>query len=349
MEIDYISAIEGELEAKIESQSIEEQATCVGIFKIKTANQTIKDASKQPQPVSLWKCLWYEGEVCCLFSDSNLGKSVYAVQIAEHIAQTRKVLYFDFELTEKQFQERYTDEYNQTHTFPPDLYRVEINHEEIDPTRYDEALLDGIEQAALNKDVKVLIIDNLTYLCSCSEKGEIAGLFMTKLSSLKHKHGFSILVLAHTPKRFLSNPITQNDLAGSKKLYNFFDSCFALGQSVKGENYRYIIQLKVRYGALTFGKNNVIICTVEKEGDFLHFVERGCSTEREHLRDKFEERKEFARKVKSLAKEGLSERQIASQLKSNKSTVHHALQNNKWSGSNEDATNVNHSEPPRTK
>lgn len=349
MDIDYITAIKSQIEAAKDYESIERQATCVGIFKIKTANQTIEDASKQPQPVSLWKSLWYEGEVCCLFSDSNLGKSVYAVQIAQHIAKTRKVLYFDFELTEKQFQERYTDEFNQTHIFPPDLYRVEINHEEIDPTRYDEALLDGIEQAALHKGVNVLIIDNLTYLCSCSEKGEIAGIFMTKLSSLKHKYGFSILVLAHTPKRFLSNPITQNDLAGSKKLYNFFDSCFALGQSVKGENYRYIIQLKVRYGALSFGKNNVIICTVEKQGDFLQFVEHGYSTEREHLRDKFEERKEFACKVKSLAKEGLSERQIASQLNSNKSAVHNALQNYKWSGLNEDTTNKNHIEPHRTK
>lgn len=348
MEIDFISTIKGELATAEESRSSEDCSTCIGIFKIKTANQTVEEAIKQPKPITLWKNLWYEGEVCCLFSDSNLGKSVYAVQIAQHIAKSRKVLYFDFELTEKQFQERYTDEFNQAHIFPQDLYRVEINHEEIDPTRYDEALLDGIEQAALQKGADILIIDNLTYLCSCSEKGEIAGLFMTKLSSLKHKHGFSILVLAHTPKRFLSNPITQNDLAGSKKLYNFFDSCFALGQSVKGESYRYIIQLKVRYGALTYGKNNVIICTVEKKGDFLQFVEQGYSTEREHLREKGEDRKEFSERVRSLVDKGYSEREIATQLGCNKSRVHRALEQRKTTGSNYRANHTNlpnHDEP----
>ncbi len=336
MEIDYISTIQEQLKAATESARSESESTCVGIFKIKTANQTIEDASKQPKPKPLWKSLWYEGEVCCLFSDSNLGKSVYAVQIAEHVAQSRKVLYFDFELTDKQFQERYTDEFGNTHVFPPHLYRVSINQETIDPTRYDDALLDGIEQAALQKDVSILIIDNLTYLCSCSEKGEIAGLFMTKLFSLKHKYGFSILVLAHTPKRFLSNPITQNDLAGSKKLYNFFDSCFALGKSTMGESFRYIIQLKVRYGSLTNGKDNVIICSVEKVGDFLQFVEHGSSSEREHLRDRFEEKYEFAKKVKNLSDEGYTERQIANTLGSNKSAVHLVLTKIRKSGLNEE-------------
>ena len=36
------------------------------------------------------------------------------------------------------------------------------------------------------------------------------------------RYALSILVLAHTPKRSLDCPITSNDLAGSKRLYNFF-------------------------------------------------------------------------------------------------------------------------------
>ncbi len=82
----------------------------VGMFTIMTANRTIQDAKLRPDPAPLWMTLWYEGEVCCLFSDSNLGKSIYATQIAADIAQKQKVLYFDFELSDKQFQLRYTDE-----------------------------------------------------------------------------------------------------------------------------------------------------------------------------------------------------------------------------------------------
>ena len=36
------------------------------------------------------------------------------------------VLYLDFELSEKQFQLRYTDEYGKPYTFPERLYRVSL-------------------------------------------------------------------------------------------------------------------------------------------------------------------------------------------------------------------------------
>ena len=74
-------------------------------------------------------------------------------------------------------------------------------------------------------------------------------------------------------------PITQNDLAGSKKLYNFFDSVFAIGKSAKDENLRYIKQLKVRYGNFEYGGNNVIVCAIEKADDFLRFVTLGHAAE----------------------------------------------------------------------
>lgn len=39
-----------------------------------------------------------------------MGKSIYAVQIAKAISSAgRRVIYFDFELSDKQFQLRYTD------------------------------------------------------------------------------------------------------------------------------------------------------------------------------------------------------------------------------------------------
>lgn len=79
----------------------------VGMLRIKTANQTILDAATRPNPKDLYHSLWYEGEVCCLFADSNLGKSIYAVQMADEIARDQKILYVDCELFDKQFQLRY--------------------------------------------------------------------------------------------------------------------------------------------------------------------------------------------------------------------------------------------------
>ena len=78
----------------------------IGAMSIKTANRTILEASLLPMPRALWDSFWYEGELSCLFADSNVGKSILAVQIADRIARTDNVLYLDFELSEKQFQLR---------------------------------------------------------------------------------------------------------------------------------------------------------------------------------------------------------------------------------------------------
>lgn len=310
--VDYIQLIADELLKGERASQVSEQ---VGMFTIKTANQTIRDAAQRPDPDSLWLSLWYEGEVCCLFSDSNLGKSILAVQIATCIAERRKVLYFDFELSDKQFQLRYVDDCGNLYQFPDNLYRVEINRESYEVADFENAVIDNIEQAAVRTDAKVLIIDNLTYLCIAAEKGDAAGALMLKLMQLKRQHGFSILVLAHTPKRALSNPITQNDLAGSKRLFNFFDSVFAIGRSAKDGDLRYIKQLKVRYGNYTYDSENVIVCSIEKVGAFLQFVTNGYATEREHLKEPSDKDKtNLINEVKRLVAEGMSQREIARTL-----------------------------------
>ena len=317
-------------EIGIELIKAEQMKDCVpseiGIFTIKTANQAIREAKQRPNPEDLWLTLWYEGEACCLFADSNLGKSIYAVQIATSIAEKQRVLYFDFELSDKQFQLRYTDEEGNLFQFPNNLYRVEINREALGIDNFEDSVILNIEEAAVKTNAKVLIIDNLTYLCIATEKGDLAGSLMMKLMRLKREYGLSILVLAHTPKRPLTNPITQNDLAGSKKLYNFFDSVFAIGKSAKDSNLRYIKQLKVRYGNYTYDMDNVIVCSIEKVGSFLKFVQIGFAEEREHLKEQTEnDITTLIENAKDLRSQGKSIREIASILGVSKSKIDRLL------------------------
>ena len=298
----------------------------VGVLRIKTANETIIEALQRPDPKPLWLSLWYEGEVCCLFADSNLGKSIYAVQIGENIALTKKVLYFDFELSDKQFQLRYTDQDNRLHHFSDNFFRVEIDRDSLDVASFEDTLINTIEAAALQYGAKILIIDNLTWLCCNSEQGDDAGRFMKRLMALKKKHDLSLLIIAHTPKRNLSSPITANDLAGSKKLYNFFDSCFAIGQSAKDCGLRYIKQMKNRHGEFVYDAENVIVCQIEKIDAFLQFTTIGYATEREHLKRPSEnDLSQEIISVKELNQEGLSVREIARQLNMSKSKVHRIL------------------------
>ncbi|MBQ3245727.1 MAG: AAA family ATPase [Bacteroidales bacterium] len=313
---DPITAIIAELESSQETDDI-------GMFTIRTANRTIAEAAMRPNPRQLYQELWYEGEVCCLFSDSNLGKSIYAVQMADTIATLRPVLLVDCELTDKQFQMRYTDiDTGVMHIFPELLYRAEINPNTLDVKDYETKIFHHIEAAAQHMKCNIIIIDNLTYLCNSSDKGVDAGLFMMKLMNLKKKYGWSLLIIAHTPKRSLMSPITQNDLAGSKKLYNFFDSVFAIGKSAKDSRLRYVKQLKVRAGEFRYDSSNVIVYEIEKTDGFVHFEFKEFSTEKEHLKERTE--KEITsthRNVHELKSQGKSTREIAAYLGLSKSKV----------------------------
>ena len=73
-----------------------------------------------------------------------------------------------------------------------------------------------------------ILYHNITFICNDSEKGATAGSFMMKLIRPKKKYFLTTIVIAHTPKRRGWEPITQNDLAGSAKLINFFDAVILL-------------------------------------------------------------------------------------------------------------------------
>ena len=299
----------------------------VGMLSIKTANKSVDDALKMPDPVDLFYGLLNEGEVACLFADSNAGKSIFAVQMADYISRYRKVLYVDCELSEKQFQLRYTSkEMGFRYVFSDNFYRAEIDPEHICVQHYEEAIIKDIEAAALQTGSKILIIDNLTYLCNSSEKGDVAGLFMMKLIALKKKHAMTLLVISHTPKRNLSNPITQNDLAGSKKLYNFFDNVFAIGQSAKDKRIKFVKQVKVRASEYIYDSDNVIIYEITNEDGYVHFLHKGYGKESEHLKDRTEEEDlQNNSNIMMLHKEGKSVREIADLVNKSKTTVHRII------------------------
>lgn len=289
----------------------------IGVLCIKDANEWCEEAAQRPDPKKLWMSLWYEGECACLFADTNLGKSIYAVQIASEIAKNEPVLYCDFELSDKQFQLRYTDEATGAlFRFPSNFKRAEIDPEAMGEivmgATYEDIVVQDIESAAVAHSVKVIIIDNLSYICNNSEKADAAGRLMVSLVRLKKKYGWSLLALAHSPKRPLTSPIDQNTLAGSKKLINFFDSAFAIGRSAKDEALRYIKQIKCRYGSFEYGADNVIVADISKDNGFLKFNHIGYAKEREHLKEVSEkDESEADNQILEFHRQGKTQREIS--------------------------------------
>lgn len=295
------------------------------MFSYKTANEWIAEARQRPDPVSLWHNLWFEGEVCCLFADTNVGKSIYAIQIAEHIAKSRPVLYFDFEMSDKQFQMRYTNPDTGTvHRFSDNFGRLEFSRSGGNLANLQE-IIDQIELQVIEREARVLIIDNITWICNRSESGDAAGELMQLLIDLKRRRGLSILVLAHTPKRNISSPLTQNSLAGSKRIANFMDSMFAIGLSkINRPRGRYIKQIKVRSTEMMYGETNVITAMMVKQGDFIGLEHTGYAWEREQLEEPDSEdieRDEARQEIIERIQSGQTQRQICKEMKISPNTL----------------------------
>jgi RecA-family ATPase len=325
--INHVQELQNQLEVEKQSK---------GLFKVKTANEWMEEAKNTPIPEMLFGEFWHENEICILFADSNLGKSILAVQIANSVSKGEKingfkleapkqpVLYFDFELSAKQFEVRYSLKvegqkvFENHYSFDDNFMRVEIDPEEDGPnekTEFENYLNQSFEKSIIDTGAKVLIVDNLTYLKDETERSKDALPLMKYLKALKSKYGLSILALAHTPKRDLSRPITQNDLGGSKMLFNFIDSCFALGQSNTDKNIRYIKQVKARNTAMIYDTDNVVVCQLDKPFNYLAFEFIAFGAEQEHLKHYSKEDKENTiEQAKALSSEGYSQREIQNKL-----------------------------------
>lgn len=299
----------------------------VGFFKIQSANEWIDEAEGEPVDKMLFDCFWYEGELCVLFSSSNLGKSILGYQIADSITKGKKiegfrieaegqpVLYFDFELNKKKFRKRYTQDNQSPYKFHESLKRIEMESSkmtESDVEGYDEnTVLERIEQVLTQTDVKVLIVDNMSYMIRNNEKAKDATSFLFKLNILKSKHKLSILVLGHTPKREFEKPLSLMDLAGSAAMGNFIDSAFAIGKVSQNVGERYIKQVKQRDSEEVYHSENVCIMKIEKVDSFLQMRFQDYGIERELLKKvDGESKEELIQKVKDLHTMGKSVREI---------------------------------------
>ena len=311
------------------------------------ASERLLDAQKQQDVKPLLGAIWFTGELHVLFADCGVGKSIWATQIADAISkgnsvyhdlpnenEPKKVLFYDFELSDKQFQKRYTNEDGELYPFSENLYIDNIDFLELMEANKDgkipadDLLINKIESDIIQLKADVLIIDNITYLKTESAQDvNVASQLIKKLIYLKRTYNLSILVLAHTPKINPNTPITINHLAGSKVLANLIDSASAIGKSSLDSNLRYIKQCKAsRSHEELFGDNNVITIKKTHNDNFLKmdFVE--YNYEVEHFKNLDKEEKEAKKMeeialVKKLALEGLSTRKIMEQTGISKSKV----------------------------
>ncbi len=316
------------------------------LFLARPANAYLNAANGKPKSERrLFGDFWLEGEMTVLFGETGSGKSVLAMQIARALAggprlepfemdvEPGRVAYFDFELTDDQFQKRYTSDASrpgETSPFPDNLIRCPPQVLRSLPPGFEnfhDFLIGSITHLVEYLDAKFIILDNITWLSPNLEASPTAQRLMKTLVQLKKELGISILVLAHTQKRFSRTPIEIAHLNGSKMLSVFADSMFALGTSRRGKRLRYIKATKHRNTPDRDAETEVATVKIGKEGNFLGFTYVDLTDERSHNGWSYgqADRPEFVEQVRGLAERQFTQREIAEQLGVGSTTINRCL------------------------
>ena len=276
--------------------TINEGAVKKRAFNVWSANQVLDDAAKQPIPNMLFSEFIFEGELTTLYAPTNRGKSFLALHIAHLIASGKSldglenesdpqgVIFFDLELSKVQFRARYSEEYKDANG--KRAYKNQVTFHEnlmiakfaatITPKGVDQVdwYFSQIKETAEECKAKIIFLDNISWLTNKGlEKMEDAKKLIERLLRLVKQDGYTIIVLAHTPKVGDNTPITMRDLAGSAGLGNFCDAAFIINESwSQGKPYKYLKQVKCRSAIKVYDESNVLTVMMEQiEPNFVGF------------------------------------------------------------------------------
>lgn len=297
----------------------EKSAVDTGSFRVASMNEYLEKAKALPPLVVLYPNIVLEGDLCIIFGQSGIGKTIFAMQVARDIAaKGKRVLYLDFEMSERQLALRYN-----TPNFPPTFFRAELKTDSL----VDNILME-IERAAVENHAEVLFIDNITALGQSLDKGLEAGTLMTSLNALKKEHGWTLVVLNHVPKRYSgAMPLSLEAIQGSAKLNQLVDDAIGLGVSSKDHSVVYVKQCKWRNGEMELYADHVAVYerTKDELGN-LGFSFRDYGSERELLVvETGNGQDDLKASVSSLHGQGCTQQQIADQLNISQSKVSRIL------------------------
>jgi hypothetical protein len=310
-DVDYILSSFHELQ--------EQGAVDAGGFHVSSMNDCVRRGKSLPPIVVLYPNIVLEGDLCIIFGQSGIGKTIFAMQVARDIAATgKRVLYADFEMTLRQLALRY-----ESPNFPPTFFRAEMDMEA--PVG---DVLKGIETAAVTNMAEVVFIDNITALSQSLDKSSDAGSLMASLNALKRKYNWTLVILNHVPKMFSGSvPLSLAAIQSSAKLNQLIDDAVGLGQSSRDKSMVYVKQCKWRNGELVLDADNVALYERTKNGEGnLCFTFRSYDTEAVHLETaSSNEHERLKARVRELSSQGMKQQDIAKECGITQSKVSRLL------------------------
>ena len=254
------------------------------VFNMKPMADVMDEARSQHPLRQLCSSLIYEDDLCMVFSDTNVGKTLLAMDIAAMIAsgediepyhcdtKPQKVLYIDCEMSQGQLFHRY-----ENRLFHENLIRATLS-DKMDPAMAQDFAVDAIQQYCTETGCRVVFVDNITALGSTVDVEDATDI-MLNLKKLT-KEGITVVVIAHTPKIETNQPLVKESMGGAKVLANLCDSIIGIARTRQG--YRYVKHLKTRMVKDTTDNSELDYFTISEE-PYLHFQYEGRETEQKLL------------------------------------------------------------------
>ena len=147
-------------------------------------------AAKAANRVKIYSDSWHEGEFACVLGSNAADAAEKALRVAETVAETRPVLFFNFQGNPRAF----------TGAAPRRLLRVNVELADLDPKDID-GFMAKIEETIAASGARVCVIDSLFHLCEWRGKSAGARFFVLRLREMGRRLGISLLLGATARKR----------------------------------------------------------------------------------------------------------------------------------------------------
>ena len=212
-------------------------------------------------PVPIVDSLLYEKDILGIAGATNVGKSVFSLQLSTCIAmgvpfmtfnipKPKRVMHVQFELKDEGFA-RLIKVTSQTllEQCPVEAHRFEENCVFLSSGQRDlfTDKYDAIEANLRHTDVDVLVIDNLNTSVGVDvSKNEMAMEVLRKLINLKQKYNLSIIMVSHHKKIDVPAPIDISQMLGGSAYTNSLDFICQLANTKRAEGVKVMKITKVR-------------------------------------------------------------------------------------------------------
>jgi hypothetical protein len=146
-----------------------------------------------------------------------------------------RVLLGDFEMDSKTLYDRHAQTWQSYDTTLLNNNLCVIHENPEAKAVYGETLLQKIEEAAIEFNPNLVILDNLTKICPDLLKADEVSKVIDTLRRIKQRTGAGFLVIGHTVKSMQNICITENSYYGSAHIGNFFTEIFYLDKTNMGQ------------------------------------------------------------------------------------------------------------------